>query len=373
MDLLLEECRSLLTGGRFAAAARHIQQHAGFYFAPEHATSEVNMLRARAAVGNGRLDDAQRITREILKRDRSNVEALSVSAEAIYQSAGPADAAPGKMALLHIKEALRLDPDNRRARLVFKHVRRTLELVAEGRAAADARNFEAACSSYSRVLEGAERWLKHGDDEATPVDLTGSEGEGEPSLRVHARSALAVELFEARANCFFRRKLYTECLGDCSKALYLASGSQNAILLQAKALGALGRYEEAEKELAAVLEFDQSNGQVRAQYERTVFERRRASRPDYYEIVGASRVSSAVEIKKAYKQRAFELHPDRCPPELREAAEVRFKELQEALDVLSDDMKRELYDSGYDKEAIEERVEAAKRAAHKAPGHRHHH
>ena len=64
------------------------------------------------------------------------------------------------MALLHIKEALRLDPDNRRARVVFKHVKRTLELVGEGRAAADARNFEAACSSYSRVLEGAERWLK---------------------------------------------------------------------------------------------------------------------------------------------------------------------------------------------------------------------
>ena len=73
-------------------------------------------------------------------------------------------------------------------------------------------------------------------------------------------------------------------------------------------------------------------------------------------------------MKQAYKQRCMEWHPDRhasSSDEDKAAAERNFKLLGEALEVMEDTMKQQLYDEGFDKEAIAERVEAARRAAHR--------
>jgi molecular chaperone DnaJ len=65
---------------------------------------------------------------------------------------------------------------------------------------------------------------------------------------------------------------------------------------------------------------------------------------DFYEVLGVSRTASVEEIKSSYRKAALQWHPDRNP-ENKEEAEVKFRECTEAYSVLSDQQKREVYDT----------------------------
>src|SRR5450432_3613578 len=63
---------------------------------------------------------------------------------------------------------------------------------------------------------------------------------------------------------------------------------------------------------------------------------------EYYETLGVSRKADADEIRKSYRKLARKHHPDLNPGD--KTAEDRFKNVQEAYDVLSEPKKRQMYD-----------------------------
>ena len=68
-----------------------------------------------------------------------------------------------------------------------------------------------------------------------------------------------------------------------------------------------------------------------------------AEKRDYYEVLGVNKNATDDELKKAYRQMAKKYHPD-ANPDNKEEAEKKFKEVNEAYEVLSDKQKRQMYD-----------------------------
>ena len=63
---------------------------------------------------------------------------------------------------------------------------------------------------------------------------------------------------------------------------------------------------------------------------------------DYYEVLDVNKISSSEEIKKAYRKKALQYHPDKNPGNAE--AEEKFKEAAEAYEVLSNPDKKQRYD-----------------------------
>src|SRR5713101_8309432 len=66
------------------------------------------------------------------------------------------------------------------------------------------------------------------------------------------------------------------------------------------------------------------------------------TKQDYYELLGVARKATAKDIRSAFRKLGRKYHPDLNPGD--KASEEKFKQLQEAYDVLSDTKKRQMYD-----------------------------
>jgi len=334
------ELQALLRAGQEAGSAGDwVTAAAAFEEASRRSgAASIALRHASAELHRGNPDRAQRLTLQVLKSDSGNADAYALRGAAFLQ------AGDFTQAQAHLKEALRLAPDASDAASLFRRAKKVQAATEAGRQFAFNRDFSAAVEQFSEALTAGEV--------------------------LPASAPLRTALLTERASARLRQKDFENCLADCEAALNAMDDSRqskSAYITRASCLRAMGRFDEAMASLKPALDMDPGDTVLQKHAQQCEFDARKDKRPDYYALLGCGKTAGERDVKLAYKNRAMEYHPDRLPPdataEQRKEAEDNFKICGEALDILSDPMKKSLYDEGYDKMAIEERVAAAARAA----------
>jgi tetratricopeptide (TPR) repeat protein len=334
---------SLLESKQYASAK-------GVYSSILRECSAPNLIlkTAQADIGLGLTDSALRLSLQVIRANPGLSEGYEIRGQ-VMQLMADFDGA-----LKMFRQGLRLNPDSERIKAALKGCRTLQEKMNKAHGHAFRREFVQAIELFSSLLMD--------DSETLPE-----------------KSLLYCKILSKRGESYLRLKKYEEALKDASKAVYSREDHVPAWMIMMKALHGLGRHEDALAQMEDLMQrWGNSDKDIRTAYEHADFQVRKMKRPDFYELFGVSRLASELELKKAYKQRAKEWHPDRLrgsnfTDAERQEAEKKFKLLGEGLEILCDDFKRQLFDEGYDPEAIRDRVAAAKQAAHRQGSSNYHH
>jgi len=279
---------------------------------------ELLRMRADMLIGRGKYDDAVSITFLLLKSDRQNPDLLFLRGKALLYS-GATD--QGEK---HLAEALRNDPDHRRARELRKLFKNMEKSKTEGNEFFKIGKCNEAVEAYTAALE------------MDPLNTT-----------------FNATVYCNRAAAKMRKKDFKLALEDCDEALKLNSEYVKAITRRAECLMQLEEYEESVREYERACQMDPDNRELKQRVREAKLELKKSKRKNYYKILEVAKDAQEHDIKKAYKRAALKWHPDKhCngTDEEQEAAEKAFKDVGEAYSVLTDDQKRRRYDAGQDLE-----------------------
>jgi len=229
-------------------------------------------------------------------------------------------------ALKHFSEALKLDPDHSSSRQMRNQIKELERLKRAGNEAFSAGNFAEAEKQYSEALQV----------EGLPQDVS-------------------LTLLTNRATARFRARKFDGSLQDCDAALAIKPGHVKALLRRATVYMEIENWKAAIGAYEAAQEADPEDRNVAQGLRQAKLELKKSLRKDLYKVLGIDKRASDQEIKKGYKMSAMRCHPDRHASgsdEDKAKAEVQFKEVGEAFEILSDPEKKQRYDQGEDVEEI---------------------
>ncbi|XP_022103561.1 dnaJ homolog subfamily C member 7-like isoform X2 [Acanthaster planci] len=284
------------------------------------ACTKFKVKRAEALAKMRRITEASQAINAVLMREPRNADAIYVRGLCLYYQDNM------DKAIQHFQQTLKLAPDHSPARIAFKKCKLLKSKKEEGNEMFKRGNYQEAYGLYTEALQ---------------VD----------PLNVNTNA----KLYCNRATVCSKLNKPDQGILDCNKALELDPDYLKAFMRRAKCYMETEQYEEAVRDYEKVCQMDRSR-ENKALLQEANLELKKSKRKDYYKILNISKNATEVEIKKAYKKHALLHHPDRHSnktEEVQKAEEVKFKEVGEAYNVLSDSKKKMRYDSGQDLDDLE--------------------
>eukprot|EP00669_Euglena_mutabilis_P006505 TRINITY_DN2091_c0_g1_i1.p1 TRINITY_DN2091_c0_g1~~TRINITY_DN2091_c0_g1_i1.p1 ORF type:complete len:500 (+),score=143.06 TRINITY_DN2091_c0_g1_i1:34-1500(+) len=273
------------------------------------------VLFCEALIFNGKPEDACRILASVMMDHFNDPDVLTARARSLFFTG--TQHVP--QACKHLLRALEHDPDHDGSRKLLKQIRLFENLKSEGNASFSSKNWPEAIDAYTKALEV------------------------EPANR-NVNGVLRCN----RAAAYKEQGLLTLAIEDCTAAIETDSGYIKAYQRRARCHLAAEDYENAVRDFEQVIQLQETREAVAELREAKILLKRSKTK-DYYKILGVPRDADEPQIKKAYREQALRLHPDKMAggtEEEKAKTEQQFKDVGEAYSVLTDTQKRRRYDAG---------------------------
>lgn len=290
---------------------------------------ELNLIKVEALIELSRPEDAYNLSNAMMRAaQHGDVELLHLRARCFY--------ALGDLenAVKHLQQALRSDPDNSSVRQFYRKIKDIEEKKTLGDVSFKAGNF----------AEAIEKW-------SDCIDQT--KGNKPFSAKLHLNRATALS----------KLKDFEKAVKDCNMAIYYNDKYIKAFLRRSECYLAMGGPEKIERgisdlETAFELENDEDAlRDIKQKVKKAKVMLKRSKRKDLYATLGVSQTATESEIKTAYRKAALKCHPDKQANKSEEEkaqAEVLFKSIGEAYEILSNPEKKKRYDEGVEVEDIDD-------------------
>ncbi|EAN88443.1 hypothetical protein C3747_257g24 [Trypanosoma cruzi] len=281
----------------------------------------MRLQRAECALACGDNQAASEELKYVVQKEPQNLEAVALAARA-YRALGAIEQARAELRM-----CLSLDPEYAACAQLHKLVRGQMRITKAITEALDAKD-------YQRALQQI--------DEAEELE----ENPPYKDQLLLWRCTVAVGLRDTEKGLSVCEEAI-EFLGAENPASFDVHLQKVDIYLMQDDL------KSAEEQLQNARRLQPNHERVNEYRQRIENLKRVAGRKDYYKILGVKKTANDAEIRRAYRHLAKTLHPDKLrSQELsakeRQKADERFRDINEAKEILLDEKKREIYDSGED-------------------------
>ncbi len=271
---------------------------------------DVKILEIEIELGEGRMTNALKLIQQTLEKKRH---------PDLYRLKGALFFLQGEFdqARVELRMCIKLDPENAKAALTLKKIRKLEELKEEANSLFNSCRYESAIQRYMEALK---------IDSSTKYNSI---------------------IYSNMAAAYMRISRFKEALEQCSMSLAKNSENLKALSRRIECLFKLHDYHAAIIDLEKLRRLDPSQElECTRRIHQAEQEISKQPKQDYYSILGLNRDASSAQIKSSYKKLALELHPDKFHGKSAEqrAAEYKFKLVVEAYGVLSDPETKSQYD-----------------------------
>jgi DnaJ family protein C protein 7 len=307
---MTENIRKANDEGRYDDASKEIER--ALNILPDLNFLKIQYIDSLSKLGKN--EQAVKLCKEIAAENATNTDFLLVHANALNYGGHP------EQAKKLLQENLRGDPDNTVLKLALRKINKQEDLKEKGNEAYKKGSSAEAIKIYTEAIE----------------------------LDAHNKILLST-LYANRGLAYLKQKKYTEALDDCNKAIEYNEKYVKAFLRRGDIRIQMGDFEEAVRDYQQARQLDPHNQGLNQKIYDAQAKAKKASKKDFYKILGVEKTAKEDEIKKAYRKLALKWHPDKHTSgteEQKKQADKMFKDISEAYSVISDPKKRQQYDVG---------------------------
>ncbi|KAI8371260.1 hypothetical protein EDC96DRAFT_557546 [Choanephora cucurbitarum] len=294
------------------------------------------MIRAKCHIGKHEIEEAVNDYSRVALLNPSDKQLLYNLASLNYFSLYEPD-----RALAQVKQCLHYDPEERTCKSLFRLIKRLEKEIKKSRDAFEQKRLATAMNSL--IGTSAKSGVVQEIDGPYQAILEAIEATELPKQ-------LHLTLYSLACRIAAGQKDTEKAETWCQATLKLDPNHQDAL----KQLGEMklnaNDFEGAVRDLEKAFEAsEQQDHQIRQLLQRAQQLLRQSKKRDYYKILDVARDADTRTIKKAYRKKAHEWHPDKYSGDLtKEQVESKMADINQAYEVLSDPEKRQQFDHGFD-------------------------